>query len=152
MPKAAAGLPDSAFDETKLGKAAPVMPVLVVQAVHDNIISVEDIDELVATYTRGGTAVTYHRDRFCDHLLPHPLPAPMTLRWLRNRFAGCPLEAHRTIRRGKKDPFEQTRCASQYEPRRGSLSQCGHKQSFKLLRQGDSNFEGPSSPKHLSTH
>jgi triacylglycerol lipase len=84
------------FDETKLGKAAPVVPVLIVQAVHDNIISVEDIDELVATYTRGGTAVTYHRDGFCDHILLHPLSAPMTLRWLRERFAGRPIGEHRT--------------------------------------------------------
>lgn len=84
------------FDETKLGKSAPAMPVLVVQAVHDNIISVEDVDELVATYTHGGTAVTYHRDGFCDHLLLHPLSAPMTLRWLRDRFARRPLDEHRT--------------------------------------------------------
>ena len=84
------------FDETKLGKAAPVVPVLIVQAVHDNIISVEDIDELVATYVRGGTSVTYHRDGFCDHILLHPLSAPMTLRWLRERFAGRPIGEHRT--------------------------------------------------------
>src|SRR6202020_1092145 len=83
------------FDETKLGKSAPAMPVLVVQAVHDNIISVEDVDKLVATYTRGGTAVTYHRDGFCDHLLLHPLSAPMTLRWLRDRFARRPLAEQR---------------------------------------------------------
>lgn len=84
------------FEATKLGKSAPTMPVLVIQAVHDNIISVDDIDELVATYKRGGTAVTYHRDEFCDHLLLHPLSAPMTLRWLRDRFAQRPVDEHRT--------------------------------------------------------
>ncbi len=83
------------FDETRLGKTTPEVPVLVVQAVHDNIISVEDIDELVRTYVRGGASVTYHRDGFCDHLLLHPLSAPMTLRWLRDRFAGRPLSEHR---------------------------------------------------------
>jgi triacylglycerol lipase len=83
------------FDETKLGKADPAMPVLIVQAVHDNIISVEDIDELVAMYAREGAAVTYHRDAFCDHILLHPLSAPMTLRWLRERFAGRPVDEHR---------------------------------------------------------
>src|ERR1700757_2454852 len=84
------------FDETKLGKSIPKPPVLVVQAVHDRIISVNDIDELVKTYAAAGVAITYHRDRFCDHLLLHPLSAPMTLRWLRDRFTGQPVSKNRT--------------------------------------------------------
>ncbi|MBV9352466.1 MAG: lipase [Mycobacterium sp.] len=77
------------FDATKLGQLTPGPPVLVVQAVHDRIISVEAIDKLVAGYQQAGAAVTYHRDRFCGHLLLHPLSAPMTLRWMGDRFAGC---------------------------------------------------------------
>jgi pimeloyl-ACP methyl ester carboxylesterase len=76
------------FDATKLGQSTPRPPVLVVQAVHDSIISVDAIDKLVDTYQQAGVAVTYHRDRFCGHLLLHPLSAPMALRWLRDRFAG----------------------------------------------------------------
>jgi triacylglycerol lipase len=83
------------FDETKLGKAVPKPPVLVVQAVHDRIISVDDIEALVDVYVRGGATVTYHRDRFCGHLLLHPLSAPMTLRWLRDRFTDRPISEHR---------------------------------------------------------
>jgi triacylglycerol lipase len=83
------------FDETKLGKSMPSPPVLIVQAVHDPIISVDDIDALVSVYSRGGAEVTYHRDRFCEHLLLHPLSAPMTLRWLRDRYAGRPLDEHK---------------------------------------------------------
>ncbi len=75
------------FDATKLGQSTPRPPLLVVQAVHDSIIGVEAIDKLVASYQQAGAAVTYHRDRFCGHLLLHPLSAPMTLRWLRDRFA-----------------------------------------------------------------
>lgn len=75
------------FDATKLGQSVPRVPVLVVQAVHDRIISVDAIDKLVAYYQQAGAMVTYHRDRFCGHLLLHPLSAPMTLRWLRDRFA-----------------------------------------------------------------
>lgn len=75
------------FDATKLGQSIPRPPILVVQAVHDNIISVDAIDKLVALYQQGGATVTYHRDRFCGHLLLHPLSAPMTLRWLGDRFA-----------------------------------------------------------------
>lgn len=83
------------FDSIKLGTAAPSVPVLVVQAVHDRIVSVEDIDVLTHTYARGGTNVTYHRDMLSEHMLLHPMSAPMTLRWLRERFAGRPVSTNR---------------------------------------------------------
>ena len=65
------------------GAAAPTPPVLIVQAVHDQLIS-------VARHRRAGRHlpvgrridVTYHRDMFSEHMLLHPLSAPMTLRWL----------------------------------------------------------------------
>jgi triacylglycerol lipase len=71
------------------------MPVLIVQAAHDRIISASDIDALAHTYETGGTNVTYHRDKFCEHILLHPMSAPMTLRWLRDRFNNRPLDEHR---------------------------------------------------------
>ncbi|MDT5340166.1 MAG: hypothetical protein QOD90_5671 [Mycobacterium sp.] len=83
------------FDSIKLGTAAPSIPVLVVQAVHDRIVSVGDIDELTDTYSSGGADVTYHRDMLSEHMLLHPLSAPMTLRWLRDRFAGRPASSNR---------------------------------------------------------
>jgi triacylglycerol lipase len=83
------------FDNIKLGIAAPTMPVLIVQAVHDRIISVDDIDRLADSYSAGGTDVTYHRDRFCEHILLHPFSAPMALRWLRDRFDGRPPDENR---------------------------------------------------------
>lgn len=82
------------FAEIKLGVAAPAPPVLIVQAVHDQLISVESIDELADAYQTGGASVTYHRDLFSEHLLLHPLSAPMTLRWLTDRFNGKPLSEH----------------------------------------------------------
>jgi alpha-beta hydrolase superfamily lysophospholipase len=82
------------FADIKLGVAAPTPPVLIVQAVHDQLISVEDIDELADTYELGGASVTYHRDLFSEHLLLHPMSAPMTLRWLTDRFNGKPLDEH----------------------------------------------------------
>lgn len=82
------------FEAIRLGSAAPSLPVLIVQAVHDSVIDVNDIDELVHTYSAGGAQVTYHRDRFSEHMLLHPMSAPMTLRWLTDRFAGRPLDAH----------------------------------------------------------
>ncbi len=82
------------FEDIKLGVAVPTPPVLIVQAVHDQLISVGDIDELADTYKSGGASVTYHRDMFSEHLLLHPLSAPMTLRWLTDRFNGKPLSEH----------------------------------------------------------
>lgn len=82
------------FEAIRLGRTVPTPPVLLVQAVHDSVINVDDIDELVHLYTEGGAAVTYHRDMFSEHMLLHPMSAPMTLRWLTDRFAGRPLDAH----------------------------------------------------------
>ena len=79
------------FDDIKLGSAIPVAPVLIVQAVHDSLIAIEDIDALTETYLAGGANVTYHRDMFSEHVLLHPMSAPMTLRWLTDRFNGRPL-------------------------------------------------------------
>lgn len=79
------------FADIKLGAAVPTPPVLIIQAVHDEIISVHGIDELADTYASGGANVTYHRDMFSEHLLLHPMSAPMALRWLSDRFAGRPL-------------------------------------------------------------
>lgn len=82
------------FQDIKLGTASPVAPVLIVQAVHDSVIAVEDIDALVEAYTAGGADVTYHRDMFSEHMLLHPMSAPMALRWLTDRFNGRPLTDH----------------------------------------------------------
>jgi alpha-beta hydrolase superfamily lysophospholipase len=82
------------FDSIKLGTAVPTPPVLIVQAVHDRIVSVDHIDELTHIYKSGGASVTYHRDMFSEHMLLHPFSAPMTLRWLIDRFNGKPLSEH----------------------------------------------------------
>ncbi len=82
------------FEAIRLGRTAPTPPVLIVQAVHDSIINVDDIDELTHLYNDAGANVTYHRDKFSEHLLLHPMSAPMTLRWLIDRFAGRPLDEH----------------------------------------------------------
>ena len=82
------------FDAIRLGGEVPAPPVLIVQAVHDSVIAVDDIDELAHLYSSGGAQVTYHRDMFSEHMLLHPMSAPMTLRWLTDRFAGLPVQEH----------------------------------------------------------
>jgi hypothetical protein len=79
------------FDNIRLGTAVPAPPVLIVQAVHDYLIDVHDIDVLADAYSAGGAKVTYHRDAFNEHMMLHPLSAPMTLRWLTDRFDRRPL-------------------------------------------------------------
>ncbi|MGA7055256.1 MAG: lipase family protein, partial [Mycobacterium sp.] len=82
------------FENIKLGVAVPAPPVLIIQAVHDYLIDVKDIDVLAEAYSSGGANVSYHRDAFNEHMLLHPLSAPMALRWLTDRFAGRPLTDH----------------------------------------------------------
>ncbi|MGV0993988.1 MAG: lipase family protein [Mycobacterium sp.] len=82
------------FDAIRLGTTVPGVPVLMVQAVHDSVINVDDIDALADLYSQGGAQLTYHRDMFSEHMLLHPMSAPMTLRWLIDRFAGRPLDSH----------------------------------------------------------
>ena len=82
------------FDNIRLGTTVPTPPLLIIQAVHDYLIAVDDIDDLADAYSGGGANVTYHRDAFNEHLLLHPLSAPMTLRWLQDRFARRPLTYH----------------------------------------------------------
>ena len=82
------------FDDIRLGAAIPSTPVLIVQAVHDSVIAVDDIDALAETYRAGGADVTYHRDMFNGHTLLQPMSAPMTFGWLSDRFAGRPLTDH----------------------------------------------------------
>nr|VTP03674.1 putative inactive lipase/MT1628 [Mycobacterium riyadhense] len=82
------------FNDIKLGAAVPAPPVLIVQAVHDYLIAVDDIDALADAYAAGGARVTYHRDAFSEHICLHLLSAPMTLRWLTDRFERRPLTDH----------------------------------------------------------
>jgi hypothetical protein len=84
------------FDSIRLGAAVPTPPVLIVQAVHDYLIDVHDIDVLADAYSAGGAKVTYHRDAFNEHMMLHPLSAPMTLRWLTDRFDRRPLTENLT--------------------------------------------------------
>ncbi|MCV7085234.1 lipase family protein [Mycolicibacter hiberniae] len=79
------------FDDTKLGYLAPKPPVLMLQAVHDQVISVVHIDHLAEAYANAGARVTYHRDLLSEHVTLHPLSAPMVMEWLRDRFADRPL-------------------------------------------------------------
>jgi triacylglycerol lipase len=83
------------FESIRLGQSPPTIPVLLVQACNDLIVDVADIDALARTYAEAGTDVTYHRDRFSEHMLLHPMSAPTALRWLRDRIEKRPVDENR---------------------------------------------------------
>ncbi|MGA8845250.1 MAG: lipase family protein [Nocardioides sp.] len=74
------------FNDLRLGLDAPQCPVLVVQAVHDQIIDVADVDAQVARYVEAGVEVTYLRDRLSEHISLMILALPTMLAWLDERF------------------------------------------------------------------
>ncbi|MGB7361768.1 MAG: lipase family protein [Rhodococcus sp. (in: high G+C Gram-positive bacteria)] len=84
------------FRDIQPGSTAPRFPLLVVQAVHDPIVSANDVDGQVDRYRAAGAQVTYVRDRLSEHLSLHPIAAPATLDWIADRFAGRPVTASDT--------------------------------------------------------
>jgi pimeloyl-ACP methyl ester carboxylesterase len=84
------------FQDIQPGKSAPAFPILVVQAVHDPMIDVGDVDGQVRRYRAAGANVTYFRDRLSEHLSLHPIAAPLTLDWLSDRCAGKPIDGSTT--------------------------------------------------------
>jgi hypothetical protein len=78
------------FDELRLGRTAPAMPLLVLQAINDQFISVRHIDVLVDRYQAHGAQVSYLRDRLSEHALLYPISIPTALRWISDRFAEKP--------------------------------------------------------------
>ncbi|KXP03307.1 lipase family protein [Tsukamurella pseudospumae] len=78
------------FADIEPGREAPSCPLLVVQAVRDPIISVDDVDGLVATYRELGAVVDYLRDGASEHLTALVLSVTPSLDWLAARIAGVP--------------------------------------------------------------
>ncbi|AZG47137.1 lipase family protein [Gordonia insulae] len=84
------------MNDLQLGTHAPTIPLLVVQAVHDEVISVDDIDGQVDRYRDQGAAVTYVRDQLSEHYSLLPLSGPLAVSWLAHRLEGRP-HRNRTV-------------------------------------------------------
>lgn len=78
------------MDDLQLGNHAPAIPLLVVQAVHDEVISVDDVDGQVARYRDRDVPVTYVRDQLSEHYSLLPLSGPLAVSWLSHRLEGRP--------------------------------------------------------------
>ncbi|MBF6451999.1 lipase family protein [Nocardia cyriacigeorgica] len=81
------------FDDIRPGATAPEIPMLILQAIPDEVIAVADVDALVARYRAAGAEVHYLRDRLALHLPLEFLGAPTMADWLADRFAGLPRSA-----------------------------------------------------------
>lgn len=78
------------FEDIRPGRGAPAMPLLITQAVHDQIVPISGTDRMVEHLAARGTRVTYVRDRLSEHFLLHIVSAPLVLQWLTDRLAGVP--------------------------------------------------------------
>ncbi|MFC8529479.1 lipase family protein [Nocardia sp. NPDC057227] len=67
------------------------MPVLIIQAVNDELVTVADVDRLVDRYRRAGANIHYLRDRLSLHLTLLYLGTPATMDWIADRFDGAEL-------------------------------------------------------------
>lgn len=83
------------FREIEPGGTAPAMPMLIIQSVHDQMVSAADVDALVERYSASGAHVEYLRDRLSEHLFLAAVATPMMVGWLSDRFDGRPRAAAR---------------------------------------------------------
>ncbi|CAM3968250.1 lipase family protein [Smaragdicoccus niigatensis] len=94
------------LDDLQLGTHKPSCPLLVVQPVHDQIISVTDVDGQVERYISAGADVTYIRVQFAEHLSGLPLSVPTALEWISARVQGRPTTPGiRTVWTFRSRPF-----------------------------------------------
>ncbi|MGV9826808.1 lipase family protein [Gordonia sp. NPDC003429] len=76
--------------DVQLGTHNPGVPLLVIQAIHDEVIAAADVDEQVAKYREHGVPVTYVRDLVAEHYSLLALSGPLAVSWLSHRFEGRP--------------------------------------------------------------
>jgi hypothetical protein len=76
--------------DLRLGERIPECPLLVVQAVHDRIVDVMDVDAQVERYVEGGATVRYVRDLFSEHIGLMLIAQPLMISWLEARFSSTP--------------------------------------------------------------
>ncbi|GGB34573.1 lipase [Flexivirga endophytica] len=85
------------FADIRPGRGTPAMPLLVTQAVHDQIVPLGGIDRMVAGWVGRGVRVTYVRDRASEHFLLHIVSAPLVLGWLTDRISGVATSGSSTV-------------------------------------------------------
>lgn len=85
------------FDRTRMGKSIPDAPVFLYHATADWLVPIGPADALASAYCRDPSArVTYIRDHSSEHLTLDTLAESSVIAWLRERFAGVPVQNHCT--------------------------------------------------------
>ncbi|MFE7744149.1 lipase family protein [Nocardia sp. NPDC057455] len=81
------------FDRTRMGRSVPDTPVFLYHATADWLVPIGPADALASTYCRDPAArVTYVRDHTSEHLTLNTLAENSVVAWLRDRFAGVPVD------------------------------------------------------------
>jgi hypothetical protein len=77
------------IERNALGHAAPTAPTFYYNAVHDELVKVEPLDKLVATYCAGGSRIRYVRDPAgFEHIQALANFIPLAETYIADRFAG----------------------------------------------------------------
>lgn len=81
------------LDALNLGGTTPTMPIYVYHSNPDWLVPVGPVNGMVDAYcSRPGANVTYTRDHFSEHLSLEVIAFPSAVLWMRDRFAGVPVE------------------------------------------------------------
>ena len=79
------------IDQNSLGHATPRAPTFFYNAIHDELVWIKPLDDLVASYCAHGAMLDYFRDPAgFEHIQGVANFAPLALAYLNNRFAGDP--------------------------------------------------------------
>ncbi|MBJ7330050.1 MAG: hypothetical protein JHC95_09150 [Solirubrobacteraceae bacterium] len=82
----------SVLADTLLGKHAPAVapasPTYVYHAIHDELVSSREVDELLPRYCAGGTPVRYDRDAVSEHVSLAITGGFAAIGWLSDRLEG----------------------------------------------------------------
>lgn len=76
-------------EKLSLGGRIPTAPVYLYHTIHDQLVPISLVDELAATYRRGGVDVTLSRSHLGEHVLYHRLGAFGALRYLAPRLTAA---------------------------------------------------------------
>lgn len=80
------------IDENELGHAVPTAPTFYYNAIHDELVWIKPLDQLVAYYCAHGARIDYYRDPVAqEHVEALSDFVPLAETYINDRFAGDPV-------------------------------------------------------------